>query len=60
MNQRIQDYIETDFGIKRSIDKAEAKRRREMRKKKRLNKEYFSHSLMLTKIIINNSHPLTF
>jgi len=40
MNLRVKDYIETDFGIKRSIDKAEAKRRREIRKKIRNNKRY--------------------
>lgn len=42
MNQRVQDYIETDFGIKRSIDKAEAKRRREIRKKIRHGKRLAS------------------
>jgi len=35
MNAKIRDYIETDFGIKRSIDKAEAKVKREKRRKLR-------------------------
>jgi len=39
MNLRIRDYIETDFGIKRSIDKAEAKKNKEKRKKIRSDKK---------------------